>query len=67
MFIQKTCNNNGIKRYQTFVEINSKKEETYCVSFQIRIKDSGRGISKENQDKLFLNFSKLADDEGLNK
>ena len=37
------------------------------MSFEIRIKDSGRGIAKEDQNKLFLNFSKLADDEGLNK
>ena len=43
------------------------KFDKYYVSFEIRIKDSGRGIAKENQDKLFLNFSKLADEEGLNK
>ena len=41
--------------------------EKYYVSFEIRIQDSGRGISKENIGKLFLNFSKLADEEGLNK
>ena len=41
--------------------------DKYYVSFEILIKDSGRGISKENQGKLFLNFSKLADEEGLNK
>ena len=35
--------------------------------FEIHIKDSGRGIEKENLGKLFLNFSKLADEEGLNK
>jgi signal transduction histidine kinase len=39
----------------------------YFVSFEIIIKDSGRGIPKEDQSKLFLNFSKLADEEGLNK
>jgi signal transduction histidine kinase len=44
----------------------SEKDEYYYVSFQIRIKDSGRGIEKENLNKLFLNFSKLADEEGLN-
>ena len=41
--------------------------EKYYVAFEIHITDSGRGISKENQGKLFLNFSKLADEEGLNK
>jgi signal transduction histidine kinase len=41
--------------------------EKFYVSFEIRIQDSGRGIAIENQDKLFLNFSKLADEEGLNK
>ena len=44
-----------------------ERNSTYMLSFEIRIKDSGRGISKENQDKLFLNFSKLADDDGVNK
>jgi signal transduction histidine kinase len=30
------------------------------------IKDSGIGIEKENLGKLFHNFSKLADSQGLN-
>ena len=29
------------------------------MNFEIRIKDSGMGISAENQDKLFMNFSRL--------
>jgi signal transduction histidine kinase len=33
----------------------------------MRIKDSGMGISKENINKLFLNFGKLADPAGCNK
>ena len=33
----------------------------------MRIKDSGLGISKENINKLFLNFGKLADPSGCNK
>jgi signal transduction histidine kinase len=49
-----------------FSSITSEKDEYHYVSFQIRIKDSGRGIEKENLNKLFLNFSKLADEEGLN-
>ena len=43
-----------------------REYESHYVSFEIRISDSGKGISKENQGKLFLNFSKLADEEGLN-
>lgn len=31
------------------------------------IKDNGVGIAKENLDKLFHNFSKLADTDGMNK
>jgi signal transduction histidine kinase len=49
------------------VKKDVNKMDKYYVSFEILIKDSGRGISKENQGKLFLNFSKLADEEGLNK
>ena len=33
----------------------------------MRIKDSGMGISRENINKLFLNFGKLADSSGCNK
>lgn len=33
----------------------------------MRIKDSGMGISKENINKLFLNFGKLEDPSGCNK
>ena len=48
-------------------KINFNKDEYYYISFEIRIKDSGKGISKENHNKLFINFSKLADEEGMNK
>jgi signal transduction histidine kinase len=47
--------------------ISALRLDKYFVSFEIRIKDSGRGIAKENQDGIFLNFSKLADEEGTNK
>ncbi len=43
------------------------KFQEYYVSFQMRIKDSGMGISQENINKLFLNFGKLADPSGCNK
>jgi two-component system sensor histidine kinase BarA len=42
-------------------------DEYHNVFLEIRIQDSGRGISKESIPKLFMNFSKLADEEGLNK
>jgi hypothetical protein len=38
----------------------------FYISFEIVVKDSGIGISKENIGKLFHNFSKLADTRGLN-
>ena len=41
--------------------------EEYYISFQMRIRDSGMGISRENIGKLFLNFGKLADPSGCNK
>ena len=33
----------------------------------MRITDSGMGIKRENLNKLFLNFGKLADPSGCNK
>ena len=41
--------------------------EEYYISFQMRIRDTGMGISRENIGKLFLNFGKLADPSGCNK
>ena len=36
------------------------------ISFQIRIKDSGIGIKKEDLGKLFKQFGMLKDDKGIN-
>lgn len=36
------------------------------MDFEIRIIDSGCGISKENLAKLFMNFSRLDEHQGLN-
>ncbi len=47
--------------------IEDDKFQEYYVSFKMRIKDSGMGISQENINKLFLNFGKLADPSGCNK
>jgi signal transduction histidine kinase len=48
-------------------KLNMDEFDTFFVSFEIRIEDSGKGIAKENQNKIFMNFGKLADEEGLNK
>ena len=37
------------------------------IKFEIRISDSGMGISPENLSKLFMNFSKLEEHAGTNK
>ena len=44
--------------------IDDKSFQEYYLSFQMRIKDSGMGIKRENINKLFLNFGKLADPSG---
>lgn len=38
--------------------------QDYYISFEIIVKDTGIGISKENIGKIFHNFSKLADTNG---
>ena len=38
--------------------LNNANSENY-INFEIKIKDSGCGISKENISKLFMNFGKL--------
>jgi len=37
------------------------------IKFEIRIQDSGVGISKDNLSKLFMNFSKLEEHADCNK
>ena len=37
------------------------------ISFEIRITDSGPGLSSTDIGKLFINFSRLADHNNLNK
>jgi signal transduction histidine kinase len=46
--------------------VNKRTIEKY-VKFEIRIIDSGVGISKENLSKLFMNFSKLEEHAAGNK
>lgn len=46
--------------------IRRKNQEKY-IRFEIRIKDSGVGISPENIGKLFMNFSKLDEHAEGNK
>ena len=47
-------------------DLIDESSHTFIVSFEMRITDAGRGISKEDQKKLFINFNKLADTEGIN-
>lgn len=42
-------------------------DQVCFISFEIRIKDTGPGISKEDIGKLFVDFSRLADHHKLNK
>ena len=53
----------GMMKSQIDSEIGKKK----YINFEIRIKDSGVGIAKENLSKLFLNFSRLEDHQKSNE
>ena len=37
------------------------------ISFELIFRDSGCGISEENQRKLFMNFNKLEESQQMNK
>ena len=37
------------------------------ISFEMIFRDSGCGISPENQETLFMNFSKLHETQNINK
>ena len=54
---------NGMIKTQIDQETGKKK----YINFEIRIKDSGVGIAKENLSKLFLNFSRLEDHHKSNE
>ena len=40
-------------------EVKETQLKEKLISFQMTFRDSGCGISAENKDKLFMNFSKL--------
>ena len=42
------------------------KSQLCYINFEIRIKDSGIGIAKENLGKLFMNFSRLEEHQKMN-
>jgi signal transduction histidine kinase len=44
-----------------------EKGQICYIDFEIRIKDSGVGISKENLSKLFMNFSRLEEHQKINQ
>ena len=44
-----------------------EKVDSNEIDFEIRIKDSGIGISEKNIDKLFMNFSRLEEHKKMNE
>lgn len=44
------------------MEFMNNKDYQYYSKIQIEIEDNGIGISKENINKLFIDFGKLNDD-----
>ena len=54
--------NNNNNNNATTTQLKEKK-----ISFDITFRDSGCGISQENLEKLFLNFSRLQETAEVNK
>ena len=48
------------------MDLRKKKDSEYYSKIQIDIEDNGIGISQENINKLFIDFGKLNDVEGMN-
>jgi signal transduction histidine kinase len=48
------------------MDLRKKKDPEYYSKIKIDIEDNGIGISQENINKLFIDFGKLNDDEGMN-
>ena len=44
----------------------ANRSQLCYIDFEIRIQDSGCGISKDNLSKLFMNFSKLDEHSKMN-
>ncbi len=61
-----TYSNNLAFDHKTSLNGVSGKAKKY-ITYEIRIKDSGVGIAKENLSKLFLNFSRLEDHQKSNE
>ena len=72
--------NLGMLRSATMSKIGNIKNETESykseqssqfidnfITFNLRIEDSGVGISPENVNNLFLNFGKLEEHESMNR
>lgn len=47
--------------------MNSVDHEYFYISYDLVVEDHGQGIPKDKLKDLFINFSKLKDQQGLNK
>lgn len=45
------------------IELNDKNKDIVFIEFCIRIKDHGDGISKEGIKNLFMDFSRLKENQ----
>lgn len=63
---ESTSKSKEFSPFDDLLENATKAGEKY-IKFEIRIVDSGQGISPENLSKLFMNFSKLEEHAAENK
>ena len=54
------------KETTTHDYMNSADHEYFYISYEIVVQDFGIGIPEERLKDLFINFSKLKDQKGLN-
>ena len=54
--------------HDQMLDINDKEnKKLFIVEFDIKIIDSGKGISEDGLKKLFINFQSLKEHQGINK
>jgi K+-sensing histidine kinase KdpD len=49
------------------IELNDKNKDLVFIEFSIRIKDHGDGISKEGIKSLFMDFTRLKENQQNNQ